>query len=295
MPSRKQSGDRRMDLAVGDEEDVGAGAFRDAALPVQHQGVGIAFALRLMLGDGADHVEPGGLGAGRRGHRIRTAVFRHVEPDAFQPLRRVEIARPFPARDGEVDGVVLCRNAHHLRAAPGDRTEISVLLPVLFEHQPLGGVDLGDGIGDFEVQHLRRLAQPLGMLGDLEDLAAIGALALEHGAGIVQTVGENMQSGVGPGHELAVVPDDAFALVKGGSGSSHGFPLRCWNLRTRRGRLVSFGCPCAASERTDSPVLLRGLTPGMVHFLNESVLLRRVQRWAGRQVFGHDHFVRTHY
>ena len=36
-------GDRRMDLAVLDEEDVGAGALGHAALPVQHHGVGIAF------------------------------------------------------------------------------------------------------------------------------------------------------------------------------------------------------------------------------------------------------------
>ena len=36
-------GDRRVDLAVLDEEDVGAGAFGDAALPVEHHRVGIAF------------------------------------------------------------------------------------------------------------------------------------------------------------------------------------------------------------------------------------------------------------
>jgi hypothetical protein len=42
-------GDRRVDLAVLDEEDVGAGAFGDAALPVEHHGVGIALALGLCL------------------------------------------------------------------------------------------------------------------------------------------------------------------------------------------------------------------------------------------------------
>ena len=33
-------GDRRVQLAVLDEEDVGAGALGDAALPVEHQRVG---------------------------------------------------------------------------------------------------------------------------------------------------------------------------------------------------------------------------------------------------------------
>src|SRR5262249_2416162 len=54
-------GDRRVDLAVPDEKDVGAGAFRDAALPIQHHRVGIAFALGDVLGNGADHVQARGL------------------------------------------------------------------------------------------------------------------------------------------------------------------------------------------------------------------------------------------
>ena len=59
-------GDGRVDLAVLDEEDVGAGAFGNAALPVEHHRVGIALALGAMLGDGADHVEAGGLGGQAR-------------------------------------------------------------------------------------------------------------------------------------------------------------------------------------------------------------------------------------
>ena len=53
------------------------------------------------------------------------------------------------------------------------------------------------------------------MLGALEDLAAIGALALEHAARIVQAVAEHMQIGLVPGHEFAVVPDDPFEPVIG--------------------------------------------------------------------------------
>ena len=200
-------GDRRVDLAVLDEEDVGAGAFGDAALPVEHHGVGIAFALGAMLGDGADHVEAGGLGEARRGRGIGTAVFGEVEPDALEPLRRVEIARPFPGRDGEMDFVLLRRDAQLLRAAPGDGAHVGVFLIVAVEHQPLGGVDLGHRIGNFEVEDVGRALQPLGMLGALVDRAAIGALALEHAACVVQPVGQHADLGVRRGHELAVEPD----------------------------------------------------------------------------------------
>ena len=50
-------GDGRVDFTVLDEENVGAGAFGDAALPVEHQRVGEAAPFGAMLGDGADGVE----------------------------------------------------------------------------------------------------------------------------------------------------------------------------------------------------------------------------------------------
>jgi hypothetical protein len=171
-----------------------------------------------VLGDGADHVEARGLGGGRRGGRIGTAVFRHVDADALHLLGRVEIARPVPGRDGEVDLVALSRNAHHLRAAPGDRAQVGVLLPVLFEHQTLGRVDLGHAVGDLEIEDLGRFPQALRMLGGLEDLAAIGALALEHARSVVEAVGENVELGVLPGYDLPVVPDPSITLIEGGSG-----------------------------------------------------------------------------
>ena len=152
--------------------------------------------------------------AGRR-LRIGPAIFGEVEPDSLEPLLGVEIARPFPARDGEMDRVALCRNAHHFGAAPGDRADIGFLLAVLVDHELLGGVDLGDGIRNFEIEDIGGALQPLGMFGALEDLAAIGALALEHAARIVQAVAEHMEVGLVPGHELAVVPDDPFEPVIG--------------------------------------------------------------------------------
>src|SRR5690348_17984151 len=53
-----------------------------------------------------------------------------------------------------------------------------------------------DRIGNLEIKDLRRPLQPLGMLRRLEDLAAIGALALEYGAGIMQAMAEHMHVGL---------------------------------------------------------------------------------------------------
>src|SRR5674476_1082661 len=70
--------------------------------------------------------------------------------------------------------------------------------------------------------------QAIGVFGRLEDRPAIGALALEHGARIVQAVAEHMQIGVSPRHQLAVVPDDPFEPVIGLC--SHDFLLRLANF-----------------------------------------------------------------
>jgi hypothetical protein len=57
------------------------------------------------------------------------------------------------------------------------------------------------------------------MLAAFEDLAGIGALPFEHAAGVMQSMGEHVELGVGPRHDLAIVPNDPVALVKG---QSHG-------------------------------------------------------------------------
>ena len=57
------------------------------------------------------------------------------------------------------------------------------------------------------------------MLGALENDAPIGALALEHAARIMQAMGENVDVGIGPGHELAIVPDQTIDFIER---NSHG-------------------------------------------------------------------------
>ncbi len=167
-----------------------------------------------MLGDRADHVEARRLRARRRGRRIGPPIVGDVEADALHALRGVEIARPLPRRDREMDLVVLGRDAHHFRAAPGDRTHIGVDEAVLGERQRLGRVDLGHAPGHLEIENARRFLQALGMLGRLEDRAAIGALAFENRAAVMQGVGEDMNLGVAPGRQLAVEPNPSVSIVE---------------------------------------------------------------------------------
>src|SRR3712207_7035447 len=68
-----------------------------------------------------------------------------------------------PPRSTLFPYTTLFRSAHHLRAAPGDGTHIGVLLPVLFQHELLCRIDLGDAVRDLEVEDLGGFLQPLGI------------------------------------------------------------------------------------------------------------------------------------
>src|SRR3546814_13391805 len=62
--------------------------------------------------------------------------------------------------------------------------------------------------------------QPFGMLGQLEDAAVVDALALEHARGVVQRMAEDVQGGVLPRHQCAVVPDVSRAVIEAVHGRS---------------------------------------------------------------------------
>ena len=76
-----------------------------------------------------------------------------------------------------------------------------------------GVVDLVDRPGKIEAEDRRAVAQPRAVLGELEHLAAIGALPLEHRGGIVQPVGQDVDVRLAPRHQVAVVPDPPVAIV----------------------------------------------------------------------------------
>src|SRR5690606_21287380 len=122
------------------------------------------------------------LGLGWRSARIGATVFGHVETDALKLLGRIEIAGPLPNGDGAVDAVVLGRNPHLLAATERDRAHISVLEALLLEKRATGVVDLLDAVGNLETKDTCRFMQAFGVFGQLEDFAAIGALAFKHTA-----------------------------------------------------------------------------------------------------------------
>ena len=122
-----------------------------------------------------------------------------------------------------MDFVLLGGDRHHLGAAPGDGAHILVAAAIELHHLVLGGVQLLHGIGNLEIHYLGGFPEAHRMFGRLEDHATIGALALEHGGAVMQAMGQHMHLGVLPGHDLAIEPDPAVALVKGDGG--HGLLL----------------------------------------------------------------------
>src|SRR3954452_24317234 len=249
-------GDRRVNLAVLDKEDIGAGAFGHAALPVQYHRIGIALALRPMLADGADRVQAGCLGQRRNRLRVRPAIVGQIEPNALQSFRRIEIARPVPARHRQMYGVGLRRHAHHFRTAPRQRADVCVGQVVFFNHQLLCSDDLGDRPRDFEIQDARGILEALGMRGALEDAPAVSALTLEHTARIMQPVRQYMHVGVAPRHQLAIVPDHAINLIER---NSHGLsPVWRWSsARAAALLLAPVPAPAAPADISPQDTLLR--------------------------------------
>jgi hypothetical protein len=125
------------------------------------------------------------------------------------------------------------------------------LLIVFFDHEPLGGVDLGHRIGNFEIENIGRTLEPLGMFGAAENHAAIGALALEHAACVMQAMREQADLGVCGWHELAVEPQGVSTLVEG---HRHGI------LSLRR---VLGPPPRSPRYSGPFPLLRRNPSPGM--------------------------------
>src|SRR5438477_8318240 len=93
------------------------------------------------------------------------------------------------------------------------------------------------------------------MLGRLENHAAIGTLALEHAARVMQPVRQNMQIGVGPRDQLAVVPNDAVASIKG---LSHIISPRDRSSVARCFRVAAFASRVKSRYVSDPPVCRAG-------------------------------------
>ncbi len=152
MPSRKQSASGVWMTPSLTKKMLAPRAFSHAAAVVEHQRVGETRTLGTVLLDGADHVEAGGLGLGRRGGGIRAAIFGKADADALQALFHGEVRAPIPGGDGEVDLRLLSRNAHLLAAAPGDRADVAIDELVGGHDIAAGLIDLGHALRDLEFE-----------------------------------------------------------------------------------------------------------------------------------------------
>src|ERR1700746_1917167 len=97
------------------------------------------------------------------------------------------------------------------------------------------------------------------MFRALENFAAIGALPLEHGAGVMQTMGQHMQRGLAPRHELAVVPDHPLEAVI--RFLSHGNSVL---ILLRRGATPGMYCSDHESARGPRVQLVRSGAAGTI-------------------------------
>jgi len=213
QPVEDRVGQRRVHLAILDEEDVGARRLGHVAAIIEEHRVRTAPGLGRVLGHGADHVESRRLGRDRDRLGARAFPLGDVE---FRPpdLGIAVIAAPFPRGHRHADRIARGCHAHILtRAAERQHPDIGIAQPVGLQHRALGGLDLVHGIGDRHIHQRARFQQPLGMRAAFEHAAAIAALALEDRAGVVQRVAEDVHIGVAPVDELAVHPDLAVAVV----------------------------------------------------------------------------------
>ena len=224
--AQRTIGGGRVELAVDRKEHIRPRRFGQKSAMIVHHCVVVAFLLRLVLRQGADHVETGGFGMNRRRFGRRALPVRDREANSAHLGFRREIARPVPGRDCNMDRVVLSRDTHHLAATPGNRPDVSVDNAVGGHHVIACLFENFIGPRNLEPQDLCGPEQPVAMLTCLVDRAAITAFTFKHAAGVMQAMGQDMNLSVAPVDELAIEPDLAVTVVKRDQISHGGSPLR---------------------------------------------------------------------
>ena len=204
-----------MKHAVADEENIRTRRLGDLAAPVEHQRIVISSVGRSMFRQGADHIKSSRLRPCRRGIRRRSPPLRDVQTQTLRQCFITEVGAPLPCCDRKMRLGLLCRDAHLLGAAPGNRPNVAVGQTIGRNRRFDGRVDRIDRPRQVEAQNLCRLDQPPTMLRQRKDVAVVAAHAFEHGAGVVEGMGQHMHSRVSPWNECAIVPDLAITVVEG--------------------------------------------------------------------------------
>ena len=214
-PVEEAIGQGRMHLAILDEEDIGTRRLGHIAAIIEHHRVRATLGLGGVLGHGGDHVKTRRFRLIGRGFGSGAAPFGDVELGALG-LGIAVVVAPAPRRDGHPHRVALGGHAHIVaRAAPCQRAHIGIGQAIGLHHRVFRGLDLVDRIGDRHIDHLARFQQALGMEAALENLAVVSALTLEHRGSVVHRMGQDMDIGPAPIHQLAIHPDLAITIIIG--------------------------------------------------------------------------------
>src|SRR4029079_2601884 len=197
--------------SVSDDEDVLPGPVRDETVLVQHDGLVVPGLERLHLREDAVDVLAGRLRGGRQ--RVLPVPAPAADLDAPALLQRVlpQVRAPRPHGDDHVHRRAervhthLAVPAHHERA---DVARGQSVRPDDVLHALADGVDRER---DLEVIELRGAVEAAQVLVHVPHGGTAGGLvrpdALEYTGAVVQGVGEHVDLGIGPVHELTVHPD----------------------------------------------------------------------------------------
>jgi hypothetical protein len=206
---------RRVDDPVLHEEHVGARRLGNVAAPVHHDRVRAALRLGGVLGHGADHVEPRSLGeAGDRlGRGTLPPRCRASPPSSWRRRNRRPTPRPrSPCGPGCATRRRPCRAPSRARSAPGHRRPRS-------RSPPGRRVFAASSASTESGAWMSIMSQEASSRSEcsrlLKIVPAIGALALEDRARIVQRVGEHVHLSPRARARSAVHPDDAVPIVVG--------------------------------------------------------------------------------
>ena len=213
--------------AVPDDEQVLGAPLADMAVLGQHDGLVVAVALRLALGECTVDVRAGDLAASRDRVVIGPAPRADLGPD---PRLGVDV---FPERhreDGQVRLQVVQSHADDFARLVEDRADVGILAEAISSKELDGDPgELLGGVPQLKLEEPRGSVNPLEMRQQVEavELLLLGvpvaAHALEDRRPIIERVGHHADLGLGQRDEVTVEvgpqPGRAVRLGGGGGGS----------------------------------------------------------------------------
>src|SRR3989442_2810486 len=219
QPEDRVSGDaaehgrerRRLHRPLAHDEDVLSARLGDVAVDVEEERLVVARVARLARGEDRVHVVAGRLRLGEQRVRMEAREGARLDPDAVLHPLVTQVGAPRPGGDG--DARRGARREPHLAVAhEDDGAEVALAEPV-GAHRLEAGVDQALArVRHRQLEDVRRAVATVDGLVQAEDrraavVALVAADALEDPEPVVQRVGEHVDLGGLPGHELAVEPD----------------------------------------------------------------------------------------